>query len=94
MKESFFGYFKNDGYEKTKNEWRIDKKKLYEEIKNERLHLFFNRKEKTGLSALKAVSGNDEWCAEAYMATDYSELSEEIFVENIKKYLLFKELTA
>ncbi|MDQ7009119.1 MAG: N-6 DNA methylase [Candidatus Gracilibacteria bacterium] len=90
FKESFFGYFKDDGFEKTKNDGRIDKKKLYDDIKNKWLKLFFNRKEEIGLSSLKPIDGNDEWCAEAYMETDYSELSENDFLEEIKKIVAYK----
>lgn len=92
FKESFFGYFKDDWYEKTKNDWRIDKKKKYEEIKTNWLKLFFNRKQEVWYSALKNITWNDEWCAEAYMETDYSTLTENDFVEEIRKFVLFKQL--
>lgn len=92
FKESFFWYFKDDWYEKTKNDWRIDKKKKYEEIKTKWLKLFFNRKEEIWYSALKNVTWNDEWCAEAYMETDYSTLNENDFIEEMRKFVLFKEL--
>jgi len=91
-KESFFGYFKDDWFEKTKNDGRIDKKLKYEGIKNKRLKLFFNRKEEVWYSALKIVNGNDERCAEAYMETDYSSIDEQDFINEIKKFVLFKEL--
>lgn len=90
LKESFFGYFKDDWYEKTKKDWRIDKKKKYEEIKNNWLKLFFNRKQEVWYSALKCINGNDEWCAEAYMETDYSTLNENDFIDEIKKYISYQ----
>jgi type I restriction-modification system DNA methylase subunit len=91
-KESFFGYFKDDWYEKTKNDWRIDKKKKYDEIKTKWLKLYFNRKEEVWFSALKCITWNDEWCAEAYMETDYSNLCDNDFIEEMKKYVLFKQI--
>jgi len=94
LKESFFGYFKDDWYEKTKNDWRIDKKQKYEDIKNNWLKLFFNRKQEIWYSALKNVTWDDEWCAEAYMETDYSTLNENDFVQEMKKFVLFKELNS
>ena len=94
LKESFFWYYKDDGFEKTKNDGRIDKKHKYEDIKQKRLKLFFNRKEEIWYSALKCVSWNDEWCAEAYMETDYSSLNEQDFISEIKKFILFKELNS
>lgn len=39
---------------------------------------------------LKKVDKNDEWCAEAYMEANYSELNENDFIDTIKKYALFK----
>jgi type I restriction enzyme M protein len=92
FKESFFGYFKDDWYEKTKNDWRIDKKKKYEEIKTNWLTLFFNRKQEVWYSALKNITWDDEWCAEAYMETNYSILDENDFIEEMRKFVLFKQL--
>jgi len=51
-----------------------------------------NRKQEHGFSANKKVAANDEWCAEAYMATDYSKLTQENFLKAIKEYVLFNEL--
>jgi type I restriction enzyme M protein len=39
---------------------------------------------------MQIVSSADEWCAEAYMETDYSTLSSADFEREIKKYLVFK----
>jgi type I restriction enzyme M protein len=87
--KSWFGYWKNDGYIKTKTKGRIDAGN-WKSIEQTWLDGFFNRSEVAGLSVLKKVTSNDEWCGEAYMETDYSELSEIDFVEAIKKYALFK----
>jgi type I restriction-modification system DNA methylase subunit len=94
LKESFFWYFKDDWYEKTKNDWRIDRRHKYEEIKQKRLKLFFNRKEEAWFSALKCVWWDEEWCAEAYMETDYSTLNEQDFINEIRKFVLFKQLNS
>jgi len=32
---------------------------------------------------------NDEWCAEAYIETDYSSLTKESFEADLKKFMLF-----
>jgi len=39
---------------------------------------------------LKCINGNDEWCAEAYMETDYSTLNENDFIDEIKKYISYQ----
>ena len=36
------------------------------------------------------VTEEDEWCAEAYMDTDYSKVNKDSFSEEIKKYFAFK----
>ncbi len=90
--ETWFGYLKDDGYEKRKHKGRIDVKKKWDAIKVNFLKAYYNSKEVSGLSIKQSVTAQDEWCAEAYMETDYSLLNEDAFIHNIKKYLLFKQL--
>lgn len=89
--KTYFGYFKNDGFVKTKHMGRIDQGE-WKSIKKRWVSGYINREPETGLSVLHSVTGNDEWCAEAYMETDYSQLSEEDFVKTIKNYVAFKFL--
>lgn len=91
-KETYFGYWKNDGFVKTKSKGRIDQLNRWETIKQDWLNSYINRKSKPGFSVLQYVTAEDEWCAEAYMETDYSDISEKLFVDELKKYVLFKEL--
>lgn len=93
-KTTFFGYYKDDGFIKRKNLGRvekIDKEGIgaWNNIENEWLDLFFNKKEVPGISALKCVDSDDEWLAEAYMETDYSNLSDDDFQSTINNYLSF-----
>ena len=90
--KTWFGYWKDDGFEKAKHLGRIDKKSRWLEIKKIWIDMFMNRKEIAGYSVLKEVTADDEWCAEAYMETDYSDLKEDDFVLEMKKYVLFKKL--
>ena len=90
-KSSWFGYFKNDGFEKIRNKGRVDYKKLYEKrIKKEWLDSYFNKTEKLGFSILKNVSENDEWLVEAYMKTDYATLNKNLFEDSIKDYVTYR----
>ena len=91
-KETFFGYCKDDGFTKTKTKGRIDTFKTWEEIKANWLDNYVNRRSIPGICVTKTVTAEDEWCAEAYMETDYSDLTEEFFINEIKKYVLFKSL--
>ncbi len=87
--KTFFGYFKDDGFEKTKNMGRIDKGS-WDEIKNAWLGHFLNRESKAGVSVLQSIEAEDEWCAEAYMETDYSKLDSEDFEKAIREYVSFR----
>ncbi|WP_270851283.1 HsdM family class I SAM-dependent methyltransferase [Clostridium tertium] len=88
-KDTWFGYWKDDGFIKTKKDGRIDLNHKWCEIEEEWLNLYHNNKEKMGLSVLNSVTSRDEWCAEAYMETDYSKLTQEMFEEELKKYAIF-----
>ncbi len=91
-KETFFGYFKDDGFEKRKKLGRIDVHNKWGKIKEEWLRLYRNRKEIAGKSVMQHVSAQDEWCAEAYMETDYSVLNQRDFENTIKQYIAYKFL--
>jgi type I restriction-modification system DNA methylase subunit len=91
-KETYFGYWKNDGFEKKKNKGRINAYDMWEPIKNKWLDSYVNRKSIPGLSVTNKITASDEWCAEAYMETDYSDISPEDFVKEVKRYVLFKEI--
>ncbi len=90
--KTFFGYFKDDGFRKTKNIGRVNQGQ-WDAIKAEWLDAYLNRESKTGLSVLKAVTASDEWCAEAYIETDYRSLSEDQFAEVVKRYVAFQLLS-
>lgn len=91
-KETFFGYFKEDGFKKKKNLGRVEKidpitgQGLWEGIEEKWLKLYRQRKEVKGMSAVKKVSYNDEWLCEAYMETDYSTLKPEDFEQTIRNF--------
>lgn len=88
VKETFFGFFKDDGFEKRKNLGRLEREKgIWNEIKNEWLDLYFNRTSKLGISITKEVGFKDEWLAEAYLETDYSKLNESDFQEVLNEFL-------
>ncbi len=87
--ESWFGYWKNDGFRKDKILGRIPKTNdSWKIIKDEWLEMF-RRKEIPGKSVWRKVSMNDEWCAEAYLETDYSDVTEKDFDIEVRKFLSF-----
>lgn len=91
-KETYLGYYKDDGFVKRKIKGRIDAGEWEKSIKAEWVSSYINRKAKAGFSINKIVTVNDEWCAEAYMETDYSKLKKEDFEKTLKEFVLFNEL--
>ena len=91
-KETFFGYFKDDGFSKVKNKGRLDVEGKWESIRSDWLTAYRNNKSVVGLSVTQYVTASDEWCAEAYMETDYTKLSHSDFENVVKKYAIFKEM--
>ena len=88
-KKTFFGYFRDDGFVKRKKLGRIDAYGKWEEIKKKWMNLYQNKIEEPGYSVLHTVTHTDEWCAEAYMETDYSTLCDEDFIRKIRDYAAF-----
>ena len=86
----WFGYLKDDGFIKKKHQGRIDSGN-WNPIKEELLKLF-KHYDKPEFSVRKAVKANEEWCAEAYMETDYSKITKVDFINTVKKYVAFKVL--
>ena len=88
-KETYFGYYKDDGFIKRKTKGRYDGYGAWEDIKQKWLRNYSNRKSEAGFSVTKCVTADDEWVAEAYMNTDYSSLTAEDFEDNILNYITF-----
>ena len=92
--KTFFGYYKDDGHKKKKNLGRIeqfdkDNNSIWKQIEEEWLDLYRNKTVKDGMSAMQAVTGDDEWLCEAYMTTDYSKLTEADFQQTLNNYLAY-----
>lgn len=87
--ETFFGYYKDDGFVKKKKLGRIDANNKWETIKKDWLRLYRNLDVEPGKSSKHCVSHDDEWLCEAYMETDYSKISEEDFEQVIRDYLSY-----
>ena len=94
VNETFFGYYKEDGFKKKKNLGRVEQfdgegHSKWKAIEDKWLNLYRNHKSVDGLSATAEVSGKDEWLCEAYMKTDYSQLTEADFQQTVNNYLSY-----
>lgn len=101
-KKTWFGYWRDDGFMKTKHKGRIDLNGTWSDIKNKWLNAFRNREVIDGFSLMREVHANDEWVVETYLDTDYLAITESQlriaakrhFLSNIKTTLDFgKEVT-
>lgn len=89
-RKTWFGYWRDDGFIKTKHKGRIDQQDTWPEIRDRWVDMYRNREVHAGESVMQAVTAGDEWCAEAYMETDYSALTQADFQQIVKSYALFK----
>jgi len=92
-KQTFFGYYRDDGFVKRKKLGRVDAYNKWGKIKNKWLKLYQEKDIEAGLSVKHCVTHKDEWAAEAYMETDYSKLNMADFEKKIKEYVAFKFLS-
>jgi hypothetical protein len=93
-RKTWFGYWKNDGFVKTKTKGRIDLDDKWLERRAKWIEIYRNREVHAGESVAKKVTANDEWCAEAYMETDYSQITQAVFERVVRNYAIFKLLGA
>lgn len=93
--DTFFGYYKDDGFKKKKNLGRVEQidsitnNSKWIEIEQKWIETYRNRKPEDGFSAVHKVGGEDEWLCEAYMKTDYSKLTENDFQQTLNDYLAY-----
>ena len=88
--ETWFGYWKEDGFIKNKSEGRVDKNNKFKEIRENWLDKYKNKRNEVGMCIRQKVGADSEWCAEAYMETDYSIMTKEDFEKDILNYVMFK----
>lgn len=92
-KETWFGYWRDDGFVKTRNLGRTDLYNVWSGengLEEQWLYSFSNRKEIPEFSINKKVSAEDEWIAEAYLETDYLNLKSSDFEQQVREFFAFK----
>ena len=87
--KTWFGYWKNDGYTKTRHKGRVDLEDNWERKRDRWVEMFRNREVHAGESVMRRVGAEDEWCAEAYMETDYSTITRSEFESTVRNYAIF-----
>lgn len=92
-KKTWFGYWKNDGFVKTKKHGRVDLHHNWPNLRDRWVQMFKDREVHAGESVMQKVTAQDEWCAEAYMETDYSKIGQDDFEHTVRSYAIFKLLS-
>lgn len=87
-KKTWFGYWRDDGFLKTKHRGRVDANHTWSAIKTSWVNAFRNREVVDDRSVMQEVSAHHEWCAEAYLETDYNSLTEAMLISSAKRYAL------
>ena len=85
-KEAYLGYCKDDGFVKRKTTGRSDLHGRWEGVKRRWLDHYVNKREAPGLGVKKRLGAEDEWVAEAYMETDYSKVTPDLFIDALYAY--------
>jgi hypothetical protein len=89
-RKTWFGYWRDDGFVKTKHKGRVDLNDRWSSIRDHWIDMYRNRQVHAGESVMQAVTAADEWCAEAYMETDYSGLTQDAFELVVKNFAMFR----
>ena len=87
-KKTWFGYWRNDGLVKTKHRGRVDANGSWPHIRDAWVNAYRNRDVVAGISVMRHVEAQDEWCAEAYLPTNYAAIDEGAMLDAGKRYIM------
>ena len=80
-KKTWFGYWRDDGFVKTKHRGRVDLYGKWQAIRETWVESFLNRDVIPNMSVTRKITHDDEWCAEAYLTPDYSLIDRSALIE-------------
>ncbi|WP_310615352.1 N-6 DNA methylase [Limnohabitans sp.] len=89
-RKTWFGFWKTDGFVKTKHRGRCDLNEAWPQIRDHWVESYRNKEVHAGESVLQYVTADDEWCAEAYMETDYRKIDRAAFEQTAKDYVVYR----
>ena len=87
-KKTWCGYWRDDGFIKTKHRGRIDANEAWARIRERWVSAYRSREVVNGVSVMMEVGPQDEWCAEAYLQTDYEAITQDDLLTVAKRYVL------
>lgn len=89
-KKTWLGYWRDDGFVKLKGKGRVDANHKWAGIRENWLKAFRNREADGIRSVMVELSPSDEWCAEAFLTTDYSQLTQSAFARELRRYVSYR----
>lgn len=87
---TFLGYIKDDGFELTKSEGRIDKNNKWPAIKKEFLSLYQNHESVNKKSTIAKLKDDDEWSIISYLNIHEEIYKDDFFIPYIQQYLMYQ----
>ncbi|MBI2726922.1 MAG: N-6 DNA methylase [Polaromonas sp.] len=91
-KKTWLAMWKDDGFVKMKHKGRVDSLGRWEDMRSRWLDSYHSQKVQKGVSLSRKVGAEDEWCAEAYLTTNYSSLSVGDVEKALRSYAVFAHL--
>lgn len=88
-KKTWFGYWKDDGFKITRIYGRADADGRWAAIRASWVRDYKQLSVAAGRDVLREVGPEDEWCAEAYLETDYSVVDEAAVALAASKYAIY-----
>lgn len=86
---SFLAYLKDDGFELTKSEGRIDKNNKWPAIKEDFLNLYHSMQAENKKAVLADINNTDEWSAISYLNVSENFYEDQFFIPHIQNYLMY-----
>ena len=86
---AFLAYIKDDGFELTKSEGRIDRLQKWPPIRDEFMNLYIHKKEANKKSVLVDIAEDDEWSLISHMIIHEDVYPDEFFIPHIQAYLMY-----
>jgi type I restriction-modification system DNA methylase subunit len=87
---TWFGYWRDDGFVKLKHLGRVDHEHRWPAVREQWLSDYRSQASIPERCVKVKVTADEEWCAEAYLETDYSTLAEADFTSELRRYALFR----